>query len=261
MYTTHYRIEPDYELRLILQAATHGRGSMHGSCSFKFSKSFSTLAPLYKINSKLITGEESGKGYVVSEDVYDNNHFGAFRKELWRLWVEGRYVYDVMFCRMLNPICSAEMTQSFVLAQCQMLGARVQSIATFSPQFYSSYLLALCHVTQGQHALADKELSNAEEACLDEPQTDLNDKRIAMYLNIMARCYIRMGNLGRARYVIHSSLRVFPSPRNPARYLRYQLDYGDSWNYVKQGFKLVVLSVFSYAIVQYMRGHFRNNHN
>ena len=217
------------------------------------------IAFLNKMNKHL--SEESGKANAVSADVYDNNHFGTFRKELWRPWIEGKYVFDIMFCKMLNPICPAEMTQSFVLAQCQMLGVRVPSIATFSPQFFSSYLLALCHMAQHQYVPADKVLSSAEEDCLDEPQTDLNDKRIAAYLNIIARCYIRMENLGRARYVIHNSLRVFSSPRNPARFLRYQIDYGDSWGYVKQGFKLVIFSVLSYAIVQYVRGHFRNNNN
>ena len=203
--------------------------------------------------------DESSKENQVSPEVYDNIQFGAFRKELWRPWIQGKYVYDIMFCKMLNPICPAQMTKSFSLAQCQMLGIRVQSVATFSPQFFSAFLIALCYMEEHQYDQADKILANAEETCLDEPQIDLNDKRIAGYLTIIARCYVRMDNLGRARYVIHNSLRVYPSPRNPSRILRIQLDYGDSWGYVKQGFRLVMLSALTYAIVQYVRSHFRSN--
>ena len=244
---------------------------LHSGCKCDLAYGFIRLAHLYYqrgfkdkamafLNKMMKHFEdESGKENQVSLDVYDNTQFGAFRKELWRPWIEGKYAYDIMFCKMLNPTCPAEMTKSFTLAQCQMLGIRVQSIATFSVQFFSAYLIGLCYMEAHQYDQADKILSSAEETCTDEPQTDLNDKRIAGYLNTLARCYIRMENMGRARYVIHNSLRTYPSPRNPARFLRYQLDYGDSWGYVKQGFRLVMLSALTYAIVQYVRAHLRLN--
>ena len=64
-----------------------------------------TLKPFYRRKAESVN--------VVDDVVFDGVHFGSFRKELWRPWLHGKYVYDVMFCWIPEPICPDEMTQSF----------------------------------------------------------------------------------------------------------------------------------------------------
>ena len=55
-----------------------------------------------------------------------DNDITKFREILWRPWLENRYSLDILFCKILRPICPDEMSRSFTLATCQMLGTRLQ---------------------------------------------------------------------------------------------------------------------------------------
>ncbi len=169
----------------------------------------------------------------------------VFRVELWSLWLRGLYSYEIHFTKVLRPIFLTQMRATFDLTRCYAFGLRLQPVALFSPRFFAEYLLVLYYMECKEYSQADHVLTMAEHACAEEPQPDLNERRIAAYFNIIMQCYKDMKNHGRAAYMRHKSLTLLPGPRNPAstsllgEYL---------WELAKKGAKIVAYSALAYVV-------------
>ena len=181
-----------------------------------------------------------------------------FAQNLWEKWLDRKYTFDIMYNRTLRPVCPGVMKRSLSLTMCSPLGIQRHSVAVFSPNFHSRFLLALCHsgvryndkalpILLGLEAvLADPEMVKTLET---SPYSEVNEKRIAGYYIVLGNCYEALHETEKAKVAFRKAMKVFPTPRNPANLLYMAVKYGDTIDGVTQGAKvLIVASAVSVAL-------------
>ena len=186
------------------------------------------------------------------------------KQKLWWRWLTRSYTFDIVYSKILRPLCPSAMKGCLSLAMCTALGVQSHSAAIFSPNFHTRFLMALCYLNmRGENkglsilhgmesVLTDPNLPNVVETSI---YSELTEKRMAGYLVILGNCYLLAGAREKAKAMYQRSMKIFPTPRNSAGWLYLTVQYGDTWRGIQQGAKVLAAASALSLLFSFIHSH------
>ena len=150
------------------------------------------------------------------------------------VWLNRGMCFDIMFSDLETCIVLEGVEKCFPLAQNQHLGYVRYPVVTFDSKFYAGFLLAQAYAHVGKVEFCRGILLSLELDC-DSEQTDLNEKRLVAYLNLLANVHLEIGNRGEALSLLQRSLVILSNPRNPARWKLFSIKTEKARKYIQWG--------------------------
>ncbi len=141
---------------------------------------------------------------------------------------------DVMCTNLVCHVLPGQLSKNLPMGVSQVLGYSATSVSTYNACFVAGYVLALSYVRLGKQGEARESLQKIEQfAVMNE--LDMNEKRNAAYLNLLADGYIQLCDYDQARYLLERSRKILSNPRNPASLALVSLKIETAKKYVVGG--------------------------
>lgn len=149
-----------------------------------------------------------------------------FRDFLWATWKGSAYCFDLVYSEHEKGFLPSDLVSCFGLMLAQVLGYVTHPVALCDVRVAAAYLsllslIALKKVTHRSQCkqLLEVILAKAEES--EEP--DMNEKRNAVYVNLLASVHVALGEQEIAEGFLRRSVTLMSNPRNPARWTLFKM--------------------------------------
>ncbi|ELT90722.1 hypothetical protein CAPTEDRAFT_193378 [Capitella teleta] len=177
--------------------------------------------------------------------------------DVWSRWKQKQYLFDVIISDHERPFLPADICACWGLMVSQVLGFVHCNVAIIDSCLFARYLKIMSMV-ELKKVSSKEEVRDDLKAMLrkaEDDEADMNERRNAAYLNILAEVYSALDEDSATEGLLQKSVTLVANPRNPARWKLFKLKTRKWRKMLTWGAGCLLLSTLAAAAVKVTRAH------